>query len=80
MRPPIRETLASRAFDCKRRTFAIFDAERGAVVVAEIVFRKITMQMLLAAMLIHTTHAALEDAEIAFDRIGMDIAAHVFAM
>jgi hypothetical protein len=38
MRLTIRQTLASRAFDGKVRTFPVLDAERNAVAVAEIEF------------------------------------------
>src|SRR6185312_17572361 len=36
--------------------------------------------MLLFAVLIHTLHAALEDRKVAFDRIGVHVAAHVFVV
>src|SRR3954470_12574807 len=36
------------------------------------------MQVLLAAMLVDAFHAALEDREIAFDRVGADVAANMF--
>jgi hypothetical protein len=39
--------------------------------VAEIEFRQIAMQMLLAAMLIDAFHAALKDRKEAFRRIGV---------
>jgi hypothetical protein len=57
---PIRETLASRSLNGKRRTFAIVDIERNAVVVPKIVFGQITVQVLLFAMLTDTAHTALE--------------------
>jgi len=62
----VRETLAFRTLDCKRRTFPVVNAEGGPVVIAEIKFREIAMQMLFFAMLVHAAHAALEDREITF--------------
>ena len=50
----------------------IVHAERDAVVVAEIKLRKIAVQVLLAAVLIDAAHAALEDREIVFNRVGVD--------
>lgn len=61
VRPPIRETLASRTLHCKRGTFAIVEAKFDAVIEPEIVFGKIPMQMLFSAMLVHAAHTALED-------------------
>jgi hypothetical protein len=62
----IRETLAVRTLDCKRRTFSVVVAECGSGVVPEIKFGKIAVQMFFFAMLIDTAHSALEDREIAF--------------
>jgi hypothetical protein len=76
---PVRETLAFNALHSKRRTFPIVHTEGNAVIVAEIKFREIAMQMLLIAMLIDAAHTALEDREVAFGRVGMHIVADVFA-
>ena len=46
---------------------------------AEIELGKIAVQMLLAAMLVHTFHPALEDRIEAFDGIGVDDATHILA-
>lgn len=43
----IRQTLSSRAFDGKVRTFSIANSERDAVAVAEIKLSQIAVQMLL---------------------------------
>ena len=64
VRPPIRETLALRTFDCKRRTVAIVEAECGSVIVTKIVFSKIPMQMFLAAVLINAAHATFENRKV----------------
>lgn len=47
----------------------VINPELDAVAVAEIVFRKISVKMLLAAMLVNSDHAALEDGEIALGAI-----------
>jgi hypothetical protein len=46
--------------------------KRNARVVAKVKLSKVAMKMLLAAMLVNTTHAALEDGVLAFDRVGVD--------
>src|SRR5690348_8791435 len=48
------------------------------MVIAEVEFSKVAVQMLLAAMLIDALHAALEDRKEAFDRVRMHKAATVF--
>ena len=35
-------------------------------------------RLLFGAMLVDALHAALEDREEAFDRVGMNVAAHIF--
>ncbi len=46
--------------------------------VTKVKFGQITVQMLLAAMLVDALHAALENAEIAFNGISVNVAANVF--
>lgn len=62
---------------------AIGDAKSGAAIVAEIKFRQVAVQVSLAAMLVDSDHAALEDGEHVFNGVRMDDAvgfvAHVFA-
>ncbi len=48
----------------------ILNAYCGAIVVTEIEFRQIAVQVLLGTMLIDAAHSALENREVAFDRIG----------
>jgi hypothetical protein len=48
------------------------------VVVAEIKLIEIALQVLLAAMLVHASHAALEDGEEAFNRVRVRTVANVF--
>jgi hypothetical protein len=61
-----RATLARCVLHGKRGTFPVIEAETNAVIVAEVVFRQIAVQMLLGAVLIDAAHPALEDREIAF--------------
>lgn len=58
----------------------IIHTVRCPIIVAEIKFRSVTVQVLLAAVLIHALHAALEDAVEAFDRVGVNFSATVFAL
>jgi hypothetical protein len=48
----VRQPLAGRILDRKGCTFPILNAEFGAVVVTEMVFSEIPVQMLLTAVLI----------------------------
>ena len=50
----------------------VIHAKGNAVVIAEIKLSEIAVQMLLAAMLVGAFHAALEDAEIVLDGVGVD--------
>jgi hypothetical protein len=58
----------------KRRLSAthVVDAQRHPVIVAEIEFRQIPVQVLLAGVLVNALHSTLEDAEIALNRVGVD--------
>jgi hypothetical protein len=55
-------------------TLRVHHAELGAVVIAEIEFGKIAMQMVAAAMLVDAFHAALKHAEIPLKGIGVRVA------
>src|ERR1700687_1328170 len=70
---PIGQSLADSALNRAGGTLNIIYAEPNAVAISEIEFRKITVQMLLGAMLIDALHAALENRVVAFDRVGGDI-------
>ena len=74
----IGQALARDALDRNFRAVGIAVAEPDAVIVAEIIFRQVAMQMLLFAVLIDALHAAFEDREETFRRIGVNIAASVF--
>src|SRR4051812_43939597 len=74
----IRQPLA---FDSLNRGFGpvnIAVAQADSVIVAEIKFRKIAVQVLLFAVLINAARAALEDGERPFDGVGVNVAANVF--
>jgi hypothetical protein len=55
-----------------RRTFSILDAKARAVVIAEVKFREIAVQMLFADMMIGPNHAALENGKIVFGAVDVD--------
>src|SRR5687767_2172028 len=61
VRPSISQAFADDASGQCRGALAVIDAKANAVVVAEIKFRKIAVQMLFAAMLVDAAHPALED-------------------
>ena len=67
--------------DTTKGTFGaifIFDDKSRTIAVPEIILCQISVQVIFAAMLIDALHAALEDAEIAFDGVGVDFATPVF--
>jgi len=79
MSPPIGEAFARDAAHNGIGTLLVAEAERHAIVVAEIEFAKVSLQMLLAHVMVDTIDPALEDREVALDRIGVGIATDVFA-
>ncbi len=72
MRPPISEALADDARQGGNGTVGIAAAERGAVVVAELIFRQIAVQVPFGAVLVDALHAALEDREGALHGVRVD--------
>lgn len=76
---PIGQALTDDTTKCTIRTALIVNAKSGTVAVPEIIFGQISVQMIFAAMLVDTLHSALKDREIAFDGVGVDFAATVFA-
>jgi len=66
IRLPVHEALAFHASDRCERAVDVTDTERDTMIVPEIVFGQIAMQVLLFAMLIDAAHPALEDREVAF--------------
>jgi hypothetical protein len=76
----IGEALAFTAANRSNRPISVIVAESGAVVVTEVVFRKVSVQMFFLTMLINAAHSALEDRKEPFNRIGVNVVAHIFAM
>lgn len=62
----ISQALAPRTFKGNRRPFSVINAKGNAMAVAEIELVQVPLQVLLAAVLVHTHHTAREDAEEAF--------------
>jgi hypothetical protein len=61
------------------RARKIVHALRFSVVVAELELCRITMKMTFTAVLVDALHAALEDAEIAFHRVRVNVATDILA-
>ena len=76
----IRETLALYTQESLRRTFSIGHAKLGAIVVTEIKFRQIALQMGFADVVIDAIDATLENREVTFDRIAVRVVADVFTI
>jgi len=74
----IGKALSDDAFDGAFGALYVIYAETNAIGTAEIKLAQIAVQMLLCAALIDAFHAALEDRIVAFDGIGMDVAANIF--
>src|SRR5687767_9934226 len=66
----IAEPLALAAHDRARGALLIGDTKRLAGVVPQVEFGNVAVQMMLAALLVHALHAALEHREEAFDGVG----------
>lgn len=75
--PPIGKALAADLGQGSIATLNVAKVECDTVIVAEVKFRQIAVKVLLGAMLIDALHAAFEDAEIAFNRVGMNRATNV---
>jgi hypothetical protein len=61
MRPSVCQALAFCTLRNQARAFKVTNAKTDAVIVTEIEFREITVQMLFGTMLIYAAHTALED-------------------
>ena len=57
---------------------AIVVVKCNAVVVAKIELVDVALQVLVRALLIDAAHSALEDAEIAFDGVGVNLTTPIF--
>src|SRR5436190_4231102 len=58
---PVRQALALDTFEGSCRPFPIVDAEGHAVIIAEIKFREIALQMRFADLMINASDAALKN-------------------
>ena len=74
----IGQPLADDAFEDLVGTLDVVDSERDSLIVAEVEFGEVTVQMFLAHVLINTVDAALEDREVPLRSIGVSIASDVF--
>ena len=73
----------SLANDTLQRHFcasAITESQPCAQIIPEIEFCKVAVQVLLRTVLVHALHAALENAEIALNRVAVDVATHILAL
>src|SRR4051794_20284233 len=70
----IGQPTTDRALDRLLGAFLIAYAERDPLVVAKIELCQITLQMFFADVVIYAVDAALEDREIAFNRVRMCVA------
>lgn len=75
---PVGQALSDDAFNGPRGSLYVIYAEPGAVAIAEIKFRQVTVQVLFFAMLVGAAHAAFENRKIAFNSVGADRPARIF--
>jgi len=73
----IREPLAFDPFERSLSAASIVNAKGFPIVVSEIEIGKIAPQVFLGNVLINSVHAALEDAEEAFNHVRVNRPAHV---
>jgi hypothetical protein len=73
---PFADYAAKRAIGA----FSVIDAERNAVVMPEIEFGEVAMQMFLADVLIDTVDPSLQDRKVPFSSIGVGIASYIFVL
>ena len=69
IRPPIGEAFASNALERNVRALVV---RVFAGIITEIELRRVAMQVGLAQVVIGADHAALEDGEEVFDRVGVE--------
>jgi hypothetical protein len=70
--PPICQSLSSDASHDFVGALCILDTKARAIVIAEIEFREIAVQMLFADVMVSSDHAALENGKIVFGAVDMD--------
>ena len=75
----IGQPLADDAHQRQIGTLYIFDADCLAVAVTEVEFSRVAVQVFLGAVLVDAPHPALEDRIVAFDGVGVNLAASILA-
>src|SRR6266581_1898574 len=76
--PPICQALPGDSLERGISALCVIHAKRRAVVVSEIEFRNVPLQMLFTNMVIRPNQTTLEQREKAFNGVRVDRAAHVF--
>ena len=74
----IGEALAFTATHRRNRAVGVVVSKSLTKIIAEIIFRQITVQVLFGTVLVDALHSALEDRKIAFNRIRRHVAARIF--
>ena len=77
VKPPTGKALSFNAFGNVFGALGVTYFQGGAVIVTEIKFGQIAMQMGFAAMLIDAFHATLEHAPNVFDSVGVNVATNI---
>lgn len=76
----IGQSLAFESLQRKLGALSVVDAEFGAGIHAEIKLRQVPVKVFVIHVLIDPDQATLEDAEIAFESIGVNVAAYPFTL
>src|SRR5712664_411078 len=76
--PPIGQALSTDFLEDRIGALVVVDAHRGAVVVTEVKLSDVALQMRFADVMICSDQAALEDGEVAFNRVRRNRAASIF--
>ena len=79
MRFFVGHALANHAANGVPRPFRVGDFQHGTLVVSEVKFRQISLQMLWTDVVVRSHDPALENSKIAFHGIGVRLSANVFA-
>lgn len=74
------QPLADDALQGLGSAVLIVNANCNVVGIAEVIFREIAMQVLFSAVLMDALHATLEDAVVALNAVGGDLAARIFVL
>lgn len=76
-RVPVGQSLSNNTTQSEVGARLIVNSDRNTVTVAEVELRQIPVQVLLADVVERPDDAALQDAEVAFDGVAVDVAANV---